>query len=411
MGGENASKAAYKLVLDNNGGLYVGIRTNNTVGTDYGGNPVPPVCFGENNCLPHLTGDMQEYQEGYKNMFLLKYDTDNGNLIWRKDYQGDINYYNGRGFITDLQIDSNNILHTIIGLQDGVHLNGTLTVTLDEDEEQKLYLVKFNNTTGNLIGTPLLLPLELSTLGSIMDKTLFRYDESLNRYYLTGWKFSENVTASFNGVTFGETTPSIDSFAYLLSFNPNDLQDWWYKEFTGYYGEIRGIAIDSNSDIYIGGRASINNNYPLFFGEYPFNTTLTGNLPFILKMNSQGEVQWHKTPTGYLNQESQTGSAYRCYDIAINGNEVALAEQANSTIWDNFSINRPSGHDNDPTLIRFNKQTGEVIGLHDIHGSAGRHYLTAVTADQDGNYVVGGAMRYSLFTDNPNVDIQIKITV
>src|SRR5690606_20464250 len=44
----------------------------------------------------------------------------------------------------------------------------------------------------------------------------------------------------------------------------------------------------------------------------------------------------------------------------------------------------------------------EVIGLHDIYGSSGYHSLTAVTADQDGNYVVGGAMRYRLFTDNPN---------
>src|SRR5690606_11095542 len=156
------------------------------------------------------TSDMQEYQEGYKILFLLKYDTDNGDLLWRKDYQGEVNYYNFRGFITDLQIDSNNVLHTIIGLQDGVHLDGTLTVELDEDESVKLYLVKFNSTTGDLIGTPLLLSLEgILPNTTVMHNTSFRYDEVLNRYYLTVLKISGNDTASFNGVPFGETTPSI----------------------------------------------------------------------------------------------------------------------------------------------------------------------------------------------------------
>src|SRR5690606_3207610 len=116
---------------------------------------------------------------------------------------------------------------------------------------------------------------------------------------------------------------------------------------------------------------------------------------------SQGEVQWSKIPSGYIDSGAATAT-YWALDVAVNGNEVALATQGRSTIWDNFSIDRPNGHANDPTLVRFNKQTGEVIGLHDIYGSGGRHYLTAVTADQDGNYVVGGAMRYSLFTDNPN---------
>ena len=53
-------------------------------------------------------------------------------------------------------------------------------------------------------------------------------------------------------------------------------------------------------------------------------------------------------------------------------------------------------------MVRFNKQTGEVVGLHDISTDGVYHRLTAVTADNDGNYVVGGAMRYSIFTDSPN---------
>src|SRR5690606_9674092 len=60
--------------------------------------------------------------------------------------------------------------------------------------------------------------------------------------------------------------------------------------------------------------------------------------------------------------------------------------------------------ESDPMLMRFNKQTGAVIGMHDIQGSAGKnHLLTAVAVDNDGNYVVGGGYQGSLFTSGGTV--------
>jgi len=206
------------------------------------------------------------------------------------------------------------------------------------------------------------------------------------------------------------------SYGIVLSFNPVKFDGWWYKEINSSGANemtlrwITSIEIDSNSDIYIGGNIAVNKNSSTFFGdhligEHPVTTSHSGHRPFILKMNSDGVVQWSKIPSGYIGSDTTTPSTavYYAHDVAINGNEVALATHGYVTVWDNsFSINRPQGHQHDPYLVRFNKQTGEVIGLHDIYGSGGYHSLTAVTADQDGNYVVGGAMRYSLFTDNPN---------
>ncbi len=399
-GGYTSGDHAHKLVLDNNGGVYVSVKVTNTTGS----NGQSPVYFSENDSLPYLTGDWDEMQEGYKEGFLLKYDTNNGNLIWRKAYQGEVNYYNNAVRINHLQIDSNNVLHTIIGLMEGIHLDGALNVELEE-EECKYYLVKFDGTTGNVIGTPLLLPLE----GWLIENnTSFQYDENIDRYYLSGWRFGSSNSSSniisFNEVTFGEANPSSNNYAYLLSFNPDNLQDWWYREFIGTGSpEINGIAIDNNSDIYIGGKYFLSGSATntVAFGDYTFPNTVSGNRPYILKMNAQGEVQWSKMPTGYNSPSAGTG-IYHAYDVAINGNEVVLATHGWTTIWDNFSIDRPENHFHDPTLVRFNKQTGEVIGLHDIYGSSGYHYLTAVTADNDGNYVVGGAMGSSLFTNNPN---------
>ena len=67
---------------------------------------------------------------------------------------------------------------------------------------------------------------------------------------------------------------------------------------------------------------------------------------------------------------------------------------------------RPDGDRSDPLLVRLNKDTGEVLGTGEIHSN---YYVidefTAVAADNDGNYVVGGFFHDQLFTDaNDNVN-------
>src|SRR5690606_12665808 len=85
--------------------------------------------------------------------------------------------------------------------------------------------VKFDSA-GNLIGTPLQLPME----NFLMDNNnTFRYDEAFNRYYLSGWGHI-STPPSFNGVSF--QVSSTGNYNFFLSFNPNDLDDWWYKEIT-----------------------------------------------------------------------------------------------------------------------------------------------------------------------------------
>ncbi|MFA5557231.1 MAG: T9SS type A sorting domain-containing protein [Flavobacteriaceae bacterium] len=394
IGGGGGYNYTFKLITDNNGGIYVSVRVNNTSNTSE-----PQTCFSDDDCLPYLTGGLDQVQEGRKTNFLLKYDTETGELVWRKNYQGNVNYYNSAGSnVYDLQIDSNNVLHTIISLQEGVHLDGALTVELDEDEINKYYLVKFDSA-GNLVGTPLLLPMSRFS----MHNTTFRYDEVLNRYYLSGWGSNINIP-SFNGTTF-QVSSQGGNYNFFLSFNPNDLDDWWYKEITvsgdGTGGNnpslITDIAIDDNSDIYISGSFSLINvstNYT-HFGDYTFNTTYSGFRPFVLKMNSQGVVQWSKIP------DEQPALIGEFYNISLNNNELAVALSGRTAVWGNYSIAYPLNIAV-PYLLRLDKQTGEAIGLYDISSNNGTHRFTAVTADQDGNYVVGGAMRYSLFTDSPN---------
>src|SRR5690606_9846498 len=128
-------------------------------------------------------------------------------------------------------------------------------------------------------------------------------------------------------------------------------------------------------------------------------------MPFIAKLNSSGTVQWARTPTGYNSVSADTGM-YWGFGLALrnNANEIAFATMGNNTIWDGFSINRGPNNQPDPLLMRFNKNTGAVVGMHDIQGSMGSmHMLTAVAVDNDGNYVVGGAFEGYLFPQHSSI--------
>lgn len=174
---------------------------------------------------------------------------------------------------------------------------------------------------------------------------------------------------------------------------------------------IYDLNLDSNGDLFIGGkffRSSANGGaiVKIFnpknptLNPYIFKLNITGNMPFIAKLNSNGDVVWARTPTGYNWSTAITGQ-YHAFGVSLNGDEVVLATNGSNTIWDDFQIDRPMNHKADPMLVRFNKKTGAVLGMHDIVGVQGSYQMmTAVETDRDGNYIVGGAMEGSLFNDN-----------
>ncbi len=65
-------------------------------------------------------------------------------------------------------------------------------------------------------------------------------------------------------------------------------------------------------------------------------------------------------------------------------------------------MTRPNGDLADPLLVRFNKNTGTVIGAAEIYSSYNsQDEFTAIAVDHDGNYILGGVFHAQLFTD-PN---------
>lgn len=404
--GGGATDRSFKITLDNNNGIYLSARVSNIVGNGQNVHFSPDVQMI--SVPPYNPDDPQGTQpsDAYKTAFVLKYNKSNGHYVQKADIQGNVGLPNRNAQILDVAIDSSNTLHLIVGLLNGTHLNGQVTVPAGFTNTYQYYAVKYDadlNYTGSML---------LPVTGSFVEPSFsFTYDEVKNRYYVAGFRsyvnVDENIPLSYN-------TVSINSNAYVLALNAANGNEVWRREIEGTGGandiRIYDLELDDNGDVYIGGKffkpfsGTVKLIDPLNTATtpYTYTTTVTGNMPFITKLNSNGIVQWSRTPTGYNWNGADTGQYY-AHDIAIRNNEIALATMGSNTIWDNFQVTRPAGHLSDPLLIRFNKQTGTVIGMHDIMGSTGAlNMLTAVDVDNDGNYIVAGAFLGSLFTDNVN---------
>jgi len=352
IGGGNLDHA-YKIVVDNNGGLYVGANFfNNSSSTD---EYLPPH-FSPTDALPVLGVNTGEPNEGYKTIALLKYNTSDGSLAWRVMPQGDVTSALRYAHINQIAIDSEGTIHTLIGFAAGTHLNGQLVVPDTFNSSYKYHIVKFDSQ-GDVVGIQ---PLSLEG-GLLEHNTHFRYDEALQRYYLTGYRnygaTDPLMPLSFNGVSFTEQ-------AYILAFSPTGEQVWrkeiispsmWSDD------RIFDLEIDENSDLYISGLYYSNNGqYLSTLDDFDFPTNLSGDITYILKLNASGAVQWISRPTGYTESSNPNGTSGTQYplDIAINGNELAVAVQGNEEDWGDVFINRPANHLNDPVLLRLNKETG-----------------------------------------------------
>jgi len=414
--GGGTTDDAYNLVLDNQNNVYIGAYLKNSIITTDGS----PVHFSPTDSLAYpVPNPADPYgivpQDGYKTLFLIKY-SGTGQYQGKKALQGDTGLADGLfSRILDLAIDSQNQLHFIVALSRGLHLDSQVTVPQQYGWDQptntntlQYHLVRYNSSLNYV--SSMVLPLSDDTLFGF-GKTRFAYNETLNRYYLAGERPSESFPVTFGG-------DAIINKSFLLAISDSNGNEIWRREIysvpinnnplaTNYFWSLK---IDNNSDIYFGGNIyqSVNSQAPIkiydptdtTLSDYSFIPSASTSLPTLVKFNSSGSVQWVKQPTAFANNFS-TGAFVIPKGIAINGNEVAFGSSEAYFVWDSFTQNNPQSYQPDPTLLRFNKQTGITLGMHDIKGDPStRQSMTAVATDNDGNYITGGTFQANLFMNN-----------
>ncbi|RCU43599.1 T9SS type A sorting domain-containing protein [Chryseobacterium lacus] len=414
IGGRLSLEYGWNIELDNNGGLYL---LGSFYTTNYVTDPAPiPIHFDTNVTLPLLTVPSSQpttIDPALKTSYLLKYNTSDGNLAWQQALQGDVSWTTRQADSAIFTMDSAKNIHAILGFRAGTHLNGLVTVPSTFTNTYQYYLVKFNYTpgTGNTVNmtpqaNPLLLPMTGSLEAGMVEGQVFLlFDETLNRYYITG-KRESGSSGSYFPLSYNNNAFTQDGF--LLSLDGTTGAELWRKEFYAYQplprNRIHGIVKDNASNIYISGlyfHFNPNNTLTATFGNYNFPSS-NGNTPVVLKVDSAGNVQWSKSVDGYANSVVAAGYGYSKGPLVLNGNEVAFVKGSQGDQWGTHTMTRPANDDGDPLLVRLNKETGAVIGAHEILSTYGsKDEFTSIAVDNDGNYVVGGFKHGSLFMD-PN---------
>ena len=408
IGGEHSDRA-YNLVLDSNNNVYVGAYL--TGGSSY-----------NLHFSPNPADDITPFPanpEAYKRIYLVKYNS-NGVFQGKKALQGTASTNEAR--ILDLVMDSQNKLHFIVGLLNGTHLDNQVTVPSQYVYDPSTWTYNFQyrlvqyDTNLDYVNS-MVLPIEPTSIFPI-EKIRFAYDEVLNRYYIAGEK-----EIAFALIYDGD---AIVNKSFILGFNGInsttgiDGDEVWRREVyadpTGAGGladnRFNSLIIDDNSDIYFGGRvyqsANAQNAIKIYdptntnVQPYLFTPTTNYALPMIIKLNSDGDTQWVQATAAHDSFISASGPR-RGKGIALNGSEVAFGVQGGADTWGTINIARPLGANfqPDPVLVRFNKQTGAVINVHDIQGEAvSTKQMTAVATDNDGNYITAGTFNANLFMNN-----------
>ena len=409
IGGGSQSENTQKIVLDNNGGLYLtfGVFNNSSVSS----NQYLPPRFGDNNVLPLVSNNFMDPQEALKTGFLLKYNTANGNLVWRKDFQGDVNALNLNMDYSPPLMDSQNNLHVICGFNYGTHLNGMVTVPNSYNSSQNFqyYLVKYD-TNGNIVGTPSLLPLAGTTTFKV-GYLSWMYDEANSRYYLAGSRNTEGSGSNGNALSYNNVP--INGSGFLLAFNSTNFAELWRREqiVNNPIGAmfLTGLKKDPiTSDIYISGKFGTVNNTISFGSDFTFSTPLNGIISFVMKLgtsNTSSNVIWCTYPTSLSDGSTQVAIENARMPIAIKGGEILFAKGSIREVWGAYPMVRPANDRTDPLLVRFNKDTGVVNGTYEVQGSYGQEdHFTAVAVDNDNNIMLGGFINMQLFTaTNDNI--------
>lgn len=410
IGGSGSSEFAWNIKVDNNGGLYImaTIYNDSQIGDPNG----VPIHLDPTHTLPSFAynSNFNTVDAGHKSSFLLKYNTSDGLLVWNKALQGDVSFNTRYTDTNMMYMDAQKKIHAIVGFRAGTHLNGTVTVPSTVTTGYQYYLVKFNYDNGNMTqSTPVLLPVDgLIGSGVFNGNVNLLYDENLQQYYLAGTRgtFNSLFDFSFKGIPLTKE-------AFLIAFNVtgSSVNELWRREIitgkTVLDDEIHSIIKDANSsDIYIAGRYYSDETTPVTFGNHMFPIVTYGiQRPFVMKLNSDGNVLWSKIPDDIPANVNRTAYRFMRGALVQNGNEIGFAHGSWGSIWGNYSLVRSSGYGSDPILVRLNKDNGSVIGLGEVWSNAGKQdEFTAMAVDRDGNYILGGFFHGQLFTDaNDNI--------
>lgn len=382
--GGNFSDRVRTLKLDADNNVYIAAQIFNRQDDFFNPGANPQAHIGSELPLPYgvdVSDGVSTANSNNQTLYLIKYNSD-GVLQWHSTPQpDDISFaagFGGAGNI-DLQVDNAGNSYWMCILNPGTYANGTLNVT-----QQGIYVLKYN-ASGSFTEA-ILLDIQLGPTTPI-NLRLTR-NHSTGNLYISHF-LNKSGSATNSAIVGGQT---VNFTRYVAAFNGQGSFLWKRENnsLNPWSGDSFDLVVDSDNNIYtIGGAGTVGSPTEPGAIMESFNgvqfTAPPGSqakpCPYILKMDANGTTLWQTN--GFTNFTGRPRA------LVLNGNEVALVGGQPGMLWGNISISNNMGYD--PYLARFNKETGAIIAIETFTSSTvADDFATAVTADAQGNYYVGG---------------------
>lgn len=404
------------LVIDNQSNIYI---TGNSYNTDFFATR-----FDVDFIRPLTSGTYPNFANSQV-FFIAKYSTI-GVLQWVKFPEAAnvkayayTNLGSGRSVAMDNDAEGN--LYILTVLHKGVYANGQYENTLNGTEPwpedqlaanigQSHHILKYDIMGNFVSGFSLALDFSFRfydvTNSEIFGSRIRSWDFIINKntgaLYLSNRQEIDLISypiVSINNIQLSE-------FKILLAFNAQG-QFLWKKANTNItqYNTRPKVALDNAGNIYwcdgtvFSGPNNIGEDS--FAGQiiYTNNALDFNNMhPYVAKLNPSGDLLWLKNAQkhqSYVDKKS----------ITVKGNEVVIGDSAWYTNWDGREFGELNSGYNNLDIIRLNKETGDLINIDTapVNSTNVVAHPTCITADNLGNYYLGGYFDQQLISGNSTI--------
>jgi PKD repeat protein len=307
-----------------------------------------------------------------REVVLIKYDT-SGVFQWVRNPVPDTTTQRQSRMLT-MSATTDGHLYAYGAMQAGL-LAGSDSVVIDSTGPHVLHY----DLDGNLLEA---IPLEFEAMPVVYPRHFAR-DHRSGRFYVCGQYNSTLGSLSLGGQPVSGTN-------YVGAFDSTG-QFLWLRENTSPFanGFRDDPQVDQQGNVYLVGTSS---RLDTFAGYEVLNSVsnIGHNLPVVFCLDSDGNLVWGRN--GSTNSATD-GDAIAITEINGVVNEVAIGGSfPGRLVWAGDTLNSPLNYSYDAFLARFDAN-GNSLGLTSLPSTFGASdFATALTADRNGNFYLGGRM-------------------
>lgn len=357
--GSSNGKRVMNMKVDGNGDVYVILR----------------VVWADQLELPFHLDSTTSIPNSFierKRMCIAKYSGTTGNLIWYKLPQPPgltSTQYTQDSYFIDLDINANGTMHILALLKPGLYFNGQFNNTTSGLNNYILQV----DSNGNFVSVSLPFQLSILSTGITQNGYTFKRNTVNGKFYIQTLALS-----SYNNIPIQDNEGK-----YILCYDANGVFQWarTTNYIPGHTEFISDLDIDNSGFIYTSGSGDNGTT----FGTYTITSPTETDVPFVLKLDMDGNVIWgtHASPAGEFGSQITY--------LHVNNNEVAVSPTFQGITWSGLGYPSEPTNNIDASLWRFNTSDGSIIASTKITSQNGANeFIEKITSDVYGNYIVGG---------------------